>query len=104
MIINCFERKNKTQQQSNHLISFIFIQIVEIDFEVGHSSTIRSEPITTHDPPRTHDWKVYLRSADTNGDLNCLIHRCVFNLHPDFPHNKRGEHRLKTTRNENFSL
>ncbi len=45
---------------------------------------------TTHNPPRTHDWKVYLRSADVHGDLSCLIQRCVFYLHPEFPNHKRG--------------
>jgi transcription initiation factor IIF auxiliary subunit len=53
-------------------------------------SIIRSEPTTNHNPPRTHDWKIYLRSADINGDLNCLIQRCVFLLHPDYPNHKRG--------------
>ena len=33
---------------------------------------------------------MYLRSTDVHGDLNCLINRCVFNLHPDFPNHKRG--------------
>lgn len=69
---------------------FLFVQIFEIDFEVGHSSIIRSEPTTEHNPPRTHDWKLFLRSADIHANLNCLIHRCVFNLHPDFADCKRG--------------
>ncbi|CAF4923494.1 unnamed protein product [Rotaria sp. Silwood1] len=69
-------------------------EIVEIDFEVGHSSIIRSETTTTHNPPRTHDWKVYLRAVDVNGDLSCLIQRCVFYLHPEYPNNKRE---LKST-------
>ncbi|CAF0871557.1 unnamed protein product [Rotaria sordida] len=69
-------------------------EIVEIDFEVGHSSIIRSEATTIHNPPRTHDWKVYLRAVDINGDLTCLIQRCVFYLHPEYPNNKRE---LKST-------
>ncbi|CAF1388312.1 unnamed protein product [Rotaria magnacalcarata] len=69
-------------------------EIVEIDFEVGHSSIIRSEATTLHNPPRTHDWKIYLRSADVNGDLSCLIQRCVFHLHPEYPNHKRE---LKST-------
>ncbi|CAF3932442.1 unnamed protein product, partial [Rotaria sp. Silwood2] len=64
-------------------------EIVEIDFEVGHISIIRSEPTTTHNPPRTHDWTVYLRSADVHGDLNCLIQRCIFYLHPEYPDHRR---------------
>jgi transcription initiation factor IIF auxiliary subunit len=67
------------------------IQIVEIDFEVGHSSIIRSEPTTAHNPPRTHDWKIFLRSADIHGDLSCLINRCIFHLHPEYPNHKRGK-------------
>ncbi len=74
----------------NLSIFLIIIKIVEIDFEVGHISTIRAEPTTIHVPPRTHDWKVYLRSADVHGDLSCLIQRCVFYLHPEFPNSKRG--------------
>jgi transcription initiation factor IIF auxiliary subunit len=70
------------------------IQIVEIDFEVGHSSIIRSEPTTNHIPPRTHDWKVFLRSADIHGDLSCLIHRCIFHLHPEYSNHKRGRNIL----------
>jgi len=64
-------------------------EIAEIDFEVGHTSTIRDEPTTEHVPPRTHDWKVFLRSAGVRGDLNCLIKRCVFTLHREFPNPKR---------------
>ncbi len=67
------------------------IQIVEIDFEVGHSSIIRSEPTTAHNPPRTHDWKIFLRSADIHGDLSCLINRCIFHLHPEYSNHKRGK-------------
>jgi hypothetical protein len=77
--------------RKNQLFLFIYIKIVEIDFEVGHSSIIRSEVTTIHNPPRTHDWKVYLRSADINGDLSCLIQRCIFHLHPEFPNHKRGK-------------
>jgi transcription initiation factor IIF auxiliary subunit len=51
---------------------------------------IRDEPTTTHNPPRTHDWRVYLRSTDVSVDLNCLIKSCVFNLHREFPNPKRG--------------
>ncbi|CAF2714699.1 unnamed protein product [Rotaria sp. Silwood2] len=69
-------------------------EVVEIDFEVGHSSIIRSEVTTGHNPPRTHDWKIYLRAADVNGDLSCLIQRCIFFLHPEYPNNKRE---LKST-------
>ncbi|CAF4014777.1 unnamed protein product [Rotaria sp. Silwood2] len=69
-------------------------EVVEIDFEVGHSSIIRSEVTTSHNPPRTHDWKIYLRAADVNGDLSCLIQRCIFFLHPEYPNNKRE---LKST-------
>ncbi len=82
--VSCFSLK-----QMKKVLVFICIQIVEIDFEVGHSSIIRSET-TTHNPPRTHDWKVFLRSSDVNGDLSCLIHRCIFHLHPEFLNNKRG--------------
>ncbi|CAF5068995.1 unnamed protein product, partial [Rotaria magnacalcarata] len=57
-------------------------------------SIIRSEATTLHNPPRTHDWKIYLRSADVNGDLSCLIQRCVFHLHPEYPNHKRE---LKST-------
>ncbi|CAF1319016.1 unnamed protein product [Adineta steineri] len=69
-------------------------ETIEIDFEVGHSSIIRCEATTIHNPPRTHDWKIYLRSADVNGDLSCLIQRCVFHLHHEYPNSKRE---LKTT-------
>ncbi|CAF1068079.1 unnamed protein product [Adineta steineri] len=64
-------------------------EIIEIDLLVGHTSTIRAEPTTTHNPPRTHDWEVYVRSADAHGDLSCLVQRCVFYLHPEYPNNKR---------------
>ncbi|CAF1647731.1 unnamed protein product [Rotaria magnacalcarata] len=64
-------------------------EILEIDFEVGHVSIIRPEPTTIHNLPRTHDWTVYLRSANVHGDLNCLIQRCIFHLHPEFPDSKR---------------
>ncbi|CAF1403677.1 unnamed protein product, partial [Adineta ricciae] len=60
-------------------------ETIEICFEVGHSSSIRSKPTTKHNPPRTHDWKIFVRSAEIHGDLNCLIQRCVFHLHPEFP-------------------
>ncbi|CAF0892412.1 unnamed protein product [Adineta ricciae] len=60
-------------------------ETIEICFEVGHSSSIRSKPTTNHNPPRTHDWKIFVRSAEIHGDLNCLIQRCVFHLHPEFP-------------------
>ncbi|CAF1457460.1 unnamed protein product [Adineta steineri] len=69
-------------------------ETIEIDFEVGHSSIIRCEATTIHNPPRTHDWKLFLRSADVNGDLSCLIQRCVFHLHHEYPNSKRE---LKTT-------
>jgi transcription initiation factor IIF auxiliary subunit len=57
---------------------------------------------TTHNPPRTHDWKVYLRSADVNGDLSCLIQRCVFHLHPEFPNNKRGSNIFDKTKEKRY--
>ncbi|CAF4911970.1 unnamed protein product, partial [Rotaria sp. Silwood1] len=56
---------------------------------IGHVSIIRPEPTTIHNPPRTHDWTVYLRSADVHGDLNCLIQRCIFYLHPEYPDHRR---------------
>ncbi|CAF1182267.1 unnamed protein product [Adineta steineri] len=64
-------------------------EIVKIDLLVGHTSTIRAEPTTTHNPPRTHDWEVYVRPADAHSDLSCLIQRCVFYLHPEYPDKKR---------------
>lgn len=60
---------------------------MEICFEVGHVSIIRTG--TTTNP--THDWKVFLRSSVINGDLNCLIERCVFHLHSSFINRKRGK-------------
>ena len=69
---------------------------MEIDFEVGHTSTLRTEPTTEHDPPRTHDWKLFLRSTDINADLNCLIHHCIFHLHPDFGDYIRGRNLSNT--------
>ena len=80
-------------------LSISFEQILEIDFEVGHSSVIRAEPTTEHNPPRTHDWKLFLRSADIHGNLSCLIHHCIFHLHPDFADSKRG----RIVSNSNYS-
>jgi hypothetical protein len=77
----------------------IYIQIVELDIEVGHVSIIRSEVTTNHIPPHTHDWKIYLRPADLIGDLSCLIQRCIFYLHPIYPNNKRGRNIFNEKRN-----
>jgi hypothetical protein len=57
----------------------IYIQIVQIDFEIGHVSLVRSAAATIYDPPHIHDCKIYLCSADIDVDLSCLIHRCIFN-------------------------
>ena len=85
----------RNQTSSLNEQNVFFVKVVEIDFEVGHVSIIRPEPTTVHNPPRTHDWRVYLRSTDVNGDLNRLIQRCVFYLHPEFPNSKRGlDHKL----------
>jgi hypothetical protein len=94
-----------------HLISLkknvflsICIQIIEIDFEIGHISIIRTEPTTVHIPPRTHDWKIFFRSADIRGDLSCLIQRCVFYLHPMFPNRRRGRNIFNKKRNIRYNI
>ncbi|CAF1068431.1 unnamed protein product, partial [Didymodactylos carnosus] len=61
-------------------------EIVEIDFTVGHRS-IGRDVVTSQG--YTHDWVCYLKSTDVHGDLNALIQRCIFHLHPEFQNNKR---------------
>lgn len=59
---------------------------IKIAFEVSHAAQRKAKPAKGF----THDWELYVRSANKDGDLNHFVEKVVFNLHDTFVKPKRS--------------
>lgn len=69
------------------MIGFHWFQDVQVLFEFGHRSAIRTK-VTPEG--YTHDWEVFVRGAD-GADISHFVEKVVFYLHETFPKPKRGK-------------
>ncbi|XP_017009062.3 protein AF-9-like isoform X2 [Drosophila takahashii] len=60
---------------------------VKVQFEIGHTSTLRSKVhMRRHD--FTHDFEIYVQGVN-KADISAFVEKVVFELHPSFPNPRR---------------
>lgn len=60
---------------------------IKLAFEVAHLAQRKTKPAKGG---FTHDWELYVRSPNKDGDLSHFVEKVVFNLHDTFVKPKRS--------------